>query len=76
MSRASVRQMGNLFVYQIGDTFAFLKDTNIEFSAHRIPRQELGLEHLLLMNDGTIQGIVKSGTSVVTYTFFDPSKRA
>ena len=70
--RTGVTKLGSTFVSQDDNHFGFLLDGRTQFAAHRIPRQGLRLEHLVLMDNGTIQAVAKVGTAVLTYKFFAP----
>jgi len=71
--RTGVTKRGKTFVFQDDDNFGFLLEGRTQFAAHRIPRQGLRLEHLVLMDDGSIQAVTKVGTAVITYKFYDPN---
>ncbi|MFH1142305.1 MAG: hypothetical protein V1695_01170, partial [Candidatus Uhrbacteria bacterium] len=73
LGQCGTRLIGNIFAYQFDDVFSFCRNGNFIFDATGVPRQKLSLKDLVLMDDGSIQGVAKIGTAVITYKFYDPS---
>jgi len=74
LGQCETRLVGNTLTFQFDKDFSFCQHGKSIFDATDVPRQELSLNDLVLMDDGSIQGVAKIGTAVVTYKFYDPNE--
>lgn len=73
LGQTKVTKIGSVFGYEFENKFGFAEEGQYSFAVDGVPRHELTLNDLVLMDDGSIQGVAKIGSAVITYKFYDPS---